>query len=86
MPNAFQSKNGLLCESGAGNIYDLVKYITSENCLANGYRLGPACSSTHVPGYINHPNLKDAGQVFVVAVNDPFVYVQRERIGLGIFC
>ncbi|KAJ5621804.1 hypothetical protein N7528_005036 [Penicillium herquei] len=33
----------------------------------------PACSSTHVPGYINHPKLQNAGQVFVVAVNDPFV-------------
>jgi peroxiredoxin len=37
--------------------------------------IGPACSSTHVPGYISHPKLKEAGQVFVVAVNDPFVYV-----------
>lgn len=37
------------------------------------YLLGPACSSTHVPGFINHPKLKEAGQVFVVAVNDPFV-------------
>jgi len=36
--------------------------------------IGPACSSTHVPGYINHPKLKEAGQVFVVSVNDPFVY------------
>lgn len=45
---------------------------------------GPACSSTHVPGYINHPKLKDAGQVFVVSVNDPFVYVWIDLI-LG-FC
>lgn len=36
--------------------------------------VGPSCSATHVPGYINHPKLQDAGQVFVVAVNDPFVY------------
>ena len=34
---------------------------------------GPSCSSTHVPGYIHHPKLQEAGQVFVVAVNDPFV-------------
>jgi 2-Cys peroxiredoxin 5 len=34
---------------------------------------GPACSGSHVPGYINHPKLKEAGQVFVVSVNDPFV-------------
>lgn len=39
--------------------------------------LGPACSSTHVPGYINHPKLREAGQVFVISVNDPFVYVLR---------
>lgn len=42
---------------------------------ANHVHIGPACSSSHVPGYINHPKLKDAGQVFVVSVNDPFVYV-----------
>lgn len=36
--------------------------------------VGPSCSATHVPGYIRHPNLQTAGQVFVVAVNDPFVY------------
>ena len=34
---------------------------------------GPSCSATHIPGYINHKNLKDAGDVFVIAVNDPFV-------------
>jgi 2-Cys peroxiredoxin 5 len=34
---------------------------------------GPACSSTHVPGFINHPKLKEAGQAFVISVNDPFV-------------
>lgn len=39
------------------------------------FHLGPACSAAHVPGYINHPKLKDAGKVFVVSVNDPFVYV-----------
>jgi len=33
----------------------------------------PSCSNSHIPGYINHPGLKDAGQVFVVSVNDPFV-------------
>ena len=34
---------------------------------------GPSCSNSHVPGFMNHPKLKDAGKVFVVAVNDPFV-------------
>ncbi|KAI1166023.1 Redoxin [Nemania serpens] len=32
-----------------------------------------ACSQKHVPSYINHPKLADAGQVFVVSVNDAFV-------------
>jgi 2-Cys peroxiredoxin 5 len=27
-----------------------------------------------VPGYLIHPKLKNAGKVFVVSVNDPFVY------------
>ncbi|KAM3070019.1 hypothetical protein ACMFMG_003946 [Clarireedia jacksonii] len=33
----------------------------------------PSCSESHIPGYIKHPKLKEAGDVFVVAVNDPFV-------------
>ncbi|KAI1822553.1 Redoxin [Xylaria intraflava] len=32
-----------------------------------------SCSQKHVPSYINHPKLADAGQVFVVSVNDAFV-------------
>jgi 2-Cys peroxiredoxin 5 len=35
--------------------------------------IGPSCSNSHIPGYINHKSLKSAGDVFVVAVNDPFV-------------
>jgi peroxiredoxin len=34
---------------------------------------GPSCSESHIPGYINYENLKDAGDVFVVSVNDAFV-------------
>ncbi|MCJ1274127.1 hypothetical protein MMC21_001922 [Puttea exsequens] len=33
----------------------------------------PSCSATHIPGYVSSDKLKDAGQVFVVSVNDPFV-------------
>lgn len=33
----------------------------------------PSCSENHIPGYINSSKLKDAGKVFVVSVNDPFV-------------
>ncbi len=32
-----------------------------------------ACSSTHVPSYINHPRLKEFDLVGVVSVNDAFV-------------
>ena len=53
--------------------------LADEFKTGNGYIIGVpgaftgTCSSKHVPSYINHPALKDAGQVFVVAVNDPFV-------------
>ena len=33
----------------------------------------PSCSESHIPGYINYQGLKDAGDVFVVSVNDAFV-------------
>jgi 2-Cys peroxiredoxin 5 len=35
---------------------------------------GPTCSDSHIPGFIKHPKIKGAGKVFVVSVNDPFVY------------
>lgn len=35
--------------------------------------IGPSCSATHVPGYTSSDKLKDAGQVFVISVNDAFV-------------
>lgn len=41
---------------------------------------GPACSESHVPGYINHKNIKDAGDVYVVAVNDAFVWVSSKVV------
>ncbi|KAG0648494.1 Peroxiredoxin [Hyphodiscus hymeniophilus] len=33
----------------------------------------PTCSDNHIPGYVAHPKLKDAGKVFVISVNDAFV-------------
>jgi 2-Cys peroxiredoxin 5 len=33
----------------------------------------PACSATHVPGYVNHPRTKEFELVGVVSVNDVFV-------------
>ncbi|KAM0564479.1 hypothetical protein ACHAPJ_000693 [Fusarium lateritium] len=65
----------VLLEDSPGNKVNLAEEFKS----ANGYIVGvPAafsgtCSSKHIPSYINHPKLKQAGQVFVVSVNDPFV-------------
>lgn len=65
----------VLLEDSPGNKVNLAEEFES----ANGYIIGvPAafsgtCSSKHIPSYINHPKLKEAGQVFVVSVNDPFV-------------
>lgn len=36
---------------------------------------GPGCTARHIPGYVSNKNLQNAGKVYVVAVNDPFVYV-----------
>ena len=41
--------------------------------VTNSSFLGPGCSTNHIPGYLNSEKLKDAGQVFVVSVNDAFV-------------
>lgn len=64
-----------LFEKSPGNKINLAE----ELGKADGYIVGVpgaftgTCSSQHVPSYINHPNLKRAGQIFVVSVNDPFV-------------
>lgn len=65
----------VLVEDSPGNTVNLAE----EFKTGNGYIIGvPAafsgtCSSQHVPSYMHHAGLKDAGQVFVVSVNDPFV-------------
>lgn len=67
----------VLVEDSPGNKVNLGKELGSGK--GEGLIIGVpaafsgACSTTHVPGYINHPKLKDAGKVFVVSVNDPFV-------------
>ncbi|PFH59723.1 hypothetical protein XA68_11959 [Ophiocordyceps unilateralis] len=66
--------DGLL-EDSPGNKVNLADEFSS----ADGYIIGVpgaftgTCSSKHIPSYINHPKLKQAGRVFVVSVNDPFV-------------
>lgn len=50
----------------------LTPYYGKKQWMLTAYS-GPACSAKHIPGYMNSEKLKDAGQVFVVSVNDPFV-------------
>ncbi|OHF04500.1 IBR domain-containing protein [Colletotrichum orchidophilum] len=65
-----------LVESSPGNKVNLAEEFSK---VTNGLIIGvpaafsPACSASHIPSYINHPKLKEAGSVFVVSVNDPFV-------------
>jgi Redoxin len=67
----------VLVEDSPGNKVNLAE----EFKLGNGIIVGVpaafsgACSNSHVPSYMNHPRLADAGQVFVVSVNDAFVCV-----------
>ncbi|KAJ5564549.1 thioredoxin peroxidase/alkyl hydroperoxide reductase [Penicillium frequentans] len=64
----------VLVENSPGNQVNLAKELKGKGVIVGvPAAFSPACSSTHVPGFINHPKLKEAGQVFVVAVNDPFV-------------
>ncbi|KAJ5440868.1 Redoxin [Penicillium cf. griseofulvum] len=57
-----------------GNKVNLAKEIKNKAVIiGTPAAFSPACSSTHVPGFINHPKLKEAGQAFVISVNDPFV-------------
>ncbi|KAF3490551.1 AhpC/TSA family protein [Arthroderma uncinatum] len=81
-PNMVQVQPGdalpdldVLTENSPGNKVNLA----SELAVGRGLIVGtpgaftPGCSLSHVPGFINHPRLKDAGKVFVVSVNDAFV-------------
>ncbi|KAJ5086890.1 hypothetical protein NUU61_008197 [Penicillium alfredii] len=64
----------VLVEDSPGNKVNLAKEIKGKGVIiGTPAAFSPACSSTHVPGFINHPKLKEAGQVFVISVNDPFV-------------
>ncbi|TVY15669.1 Mitochondrial peroxiredoxin-5 [Lachnellula arida] len=65
----------VLVENSPGNKVNLSDEVKTGKSLIIGVpaAFSPSCSNSHIPGYINHKNLKDAGSVFVVAVNDPFV-------------
>ncbi|GAB1200967.1 hypothetical protein APSETT444_010349 [Aspergillus pseudonomiae] len=64
----------VLVEDSPGNKVNLANELKGKGVIVGvPAAFSPACSSSHVPGFINHPKLKEAGQVFVVSVNDPFV-------------
>ncbi|KAF2457668.1 Redoxin [Lineolata rhizophorae] len=64
-----------LMEGSPGNRVSLAEELGRGRGVVVGVpaAYSPSCSESHVPGYINSPKLKDAGRVFVVSVNDPFV-------------
>ncbi|KAH7409946.1 AhpC/TSA family protein [Phaeosphaeria sp. MPI-PUGE-AT-0046c] len=63
-----------LVEGSPGNKVNLAKELTGKGIVIGvPAAFSPACSESHIPGYVNSPKLKDAGKVFVVSVNDPFV-------------
>ncbi|KAG7134625.1 Peroxiredoxin-5 like protein [Verticillium longisporum] len=67
----------VLVEDSPANKVNLADEFKSANGLIIGVpaAFSGTCSASHVPSYINHPKLKEAGSVFVVSVNDPFVWV-----------
>ncbi|KAJ9148708.1 hypothetical protein NKR23_g4763 [Pleurostoma richardsiae] len=65
----------VLVQDSPGNKVNLASEFATKNGLVIGVpgAFSGACSQTHVPSYMTHPGIKDAGQVFVIAVNDAFV-------------
>lgn len=64
-----------LVEDSPGNKVNLASEFAGGDGIIVGVpaAFSGACSSSHVPSFMNHPKLKNAGRVFVVSVNDPFV-------------
>jgi len=65
----------VLAEGSPGNKLNLAKELGTKKGLIIGVpaAFSPSCSEKHIPGFIEHAKLKDAGEVYVVSVNDPFV-------------
>jgi len=63
-----------LVEGSPGNKVNLSKELTGKGVIIGvPAAFSPTCSDSHIPGYVMHPKIKDAGSVFVVTVNDAFV-------------
>jgi peroxiredoxin len=67
----------VLVEDSPGNKVNLAEEFSKGDGLIIGVpaAFSGACSQSHVPSYMQHPAIKDVGQVFVVSVNDAFVFV-----------
>ena len=65
----------VLVEGSPGNKVNLAEEFKKADGIIVGVpaAFSGACSESHVPSYITHPNIKSVGQVFVVSVNDAFV-------------
>ncbi|KAJ2904114.1 AhpC/TSA family protein [Zalerion maritima] len=76
----------VLVEDSPGNKVNLAEELKGKKGLIIGVpaAFSPGCSNSHVPSYIKHPELKDAGDVFLVSVNDAFVMkAWGESLGAG---
>lgn len=63
----------VLHEDSPGNKVNLARELGSGVIIGVPAAFSGTCSQKHVPSYIQHPKLRDAGKVFVVSVNDAFV-------------
>ncbi len=63
-----------LFENSPGNKINIANELSSGKGLIIGVpaAFSPGCSDTHLPAYIASHKLKEAGNVFVVSVNDAF--------------
>ncbi|KAK3110949.1 hypothetical protein LTR53_014248 [Teratosphaeriaceae sp. CCFEE 6253] len=63
-----------LMENSPGNKVSIAKELGPRGLIIGvPAAYSPACSESHIPGYIHSAKLQDAGPVFVVSVNDAFV-------------
>ncbi|KAI9796440.1 MAG: hypothetical protein M1825_000619 [Sarcosagium campestre] len=64
----------VLQEGSPGTKVNLAKELKGKGVIIGvPAAFSPGCSNSHIPGYLNHKSLKNAGQVFVVSINDAFV-------------
>ncbi|KAI9877424.1 MAG: Peroxiredoxin-5, mitochondrial [Pleopsidium flavum] len=64
----------VLAENSPGNKVNLAKELRGKGLIIGvPAAFSPSCSESHIPGYLKSEALRNAGKVFVVSVNDPFV-------------